>query len=135
MLIELPCSSNILLREKSSHLTNPHILILIDPHMVTISSSDTQDGPHLVLATSPLSTNPHILIIIIIIIDPHLCSTQDGDPPGAGDIPPLHGEEELLLREGEWLRSSHRVGGPVAQALLKVKIIKGLFALIIIQTP
>ena len=89
---------------------------------------------HLVLATSPLSTNPHILIIIIIIIDPHLTHKM-GNPPGAGDITPLHGEEELLLREGEWLRSSHRVGGPVAQALLKVKIFKGLFALIIIQTP
>ena len=84
MLMEFPCSSNILLRERSSYLTNPHILIIIDPI-------------HTRWATLP---------------------------PGAGDIAPLHGEEELLLREGEWLRSSHRVGGPVAKALLKVKFFK-----------
>ena len=73
------------------------------------------------------------MIIIDIIIDPHLTHKM-ADPPGAGDIPPLHGEKELLLREGERLRSSHRVGWPVAQALLKEEIVKGLSALIIIQT-
>ena len=47
-------------------------------------------------------------------------STFNPDLPGAGDIPPFDGKEELLLRERERLGSPHRVGRTVSQALLRI---------------